>query len=97
MHTFSRPLAALAIVSLSLVAGACTHQHATYTPDGRRGYAISCEGYLNNYTSCLDKAGRACGANGYDILHGGDYSVLHEGTDDERDILIACKAPAPKP
>jgi len=75
----------LLLLWISLSATACTNtQHATYTPDGRRGFVITCEGYLNSYSSCLVKAGRACGASGYDIVRGGE---------DERDMLIACKAP----
>ena len=79
------PMRPLLMLSISLSAAACTNtQHATYTPDGRRGFVMTCEGYLNSYSSCLVKAGRACGSSGYDIVRGGE---------DERDMLIACKAP----
>ena len=69
---------------LTLVIAGCSTQHTTYTPDGRRGYMISCDGYLNSYSSCLVKAGRACGGQGYDIIRGGE---------DERSLLVACKLP----
>ncbi len=72
------------IALIALASGACGSQHATYAPDGRRGYVITCGGYLNSYASCLVKAGRACGNNGYETLKGGE---------DERTLLIACKAP----
>jgi hypothetical protein len=68
---------------LGAMAG-CSTQHTTYTADGRRGYMISCDGYLNSYSSCLVKAGRACGGQGYDIIRGGE---------DERSMLVACKLP----
>ena len=72
------------IAFLALAGGACSSQHATYAPDGRRGYVITCGGYLNVYASCLVRAGRACGNNGYETLNGGE---------DERRLLIACKLP----
>ncbi len=73
------------LIALIAVAGAaCSSQHATYAPDGRRGYVITCGGYLNGFSSCLVKAGRACGNNGYETLKGGE---------DERSMLIACKVP----
>jgi hypothetical protein len=79
LHVFR---AALGMLVLGMVG--CSTQHTTYTPDGRRGYMISCDGYLNSYSSCLVKAGRACGGQGYDIIRGGE---------DERSLLVACKLP----
>ena len=78
LHVFR---AALGMLALGMVG--CSTQHTTYTPDGRRGYMISCDGYLNSYSSCLVKAGRACGGQGYDIIRGGE---------DERSLLVACKS-----
>ena len=74
----------LAGVCLVLACSACRTQHATYAPDGRRGYVITCGGFLNSYASCLVKAGRACGSNGYETL---------KGNEDDREMLIACKVP----
>jgi hypothetical protein len=84
MPMISRSHGRLLIALIALASGACSSQHATYAPDGRRGYVITCGGYLNGYASCLVKAGRACGNNGYEILNGGE---------DERRLLIACKVP----
>jgi hypothetical protein len=75
------PLQLLPLAML-LAAGACSSGHATYAPDGRRGYVISCGGFLNSGATCLVKAGRACGRNGYDVI---------KGSEDDRDMLIACK------
>ena len=83
MPTTRRSLLLVAVV-LGATLTACSTQRATYTPDGRRGYVISCEGYLNSYTSCLVKAGQACGGAGYDTLRGGA---------DDRSLLIACRTP----
>ena len=76
--------AQLAVVCLALLCAACQSQHPTYAPDGRRGYVITCGGFLNSYASCLVKAGRACGSNGYETL---------KGNEDDREMLIACKVP----
>jgi hypothetical protein len=78
----SRGLISIAFVSWA-VAG-CGTPHATYAPDGRRSFVITCNGFLNSYSTCLVKAGRACGNNGYDTLKGGD---------DDRSLFIACKVP----
>jgi hypothetical protein len=83
MSTIKRSLARLVITSIVSMAAACSSQHATYAPDGRRGYVISCDGSLNSFSSCLVKAGRACGSAGYDTVQGGP---------DDRSLLIACKA-----
>ena len=74
--------ARLAGAFLVLGCAACQTQHATYAPDGRRGYVITCGGFLNSYASCLVKAGRACGSHGYETL---------KGNEDDREMLIACK------
>lgn len=79
-----RLLALPGIVALALTTASCSTQHATYAPDGRRGFSITCGGYLSSWSSCLVKAGRACGAKGYDVIEGSEY---------DRRALIACKAP----
>jgi hypothetical protein len=71
-------------MALLCLTAACSTQHTTYAPDGRQAYAIDCDGYLNSFASCLVKAGRACASRGYDTISGGE---------DERRLLIACKAP----
>ena len=80
----NKPFARLCVAVFALSAGACTAPKATYAPDGRKGYVISCDGFLDNYSSCLVAAGRACGARGYDTVRGGP---------DDRELLIACKSP----
>ena len=70
-----------------LAVAACGGLHKTYLPDGNRGYSISCRGFLNTWDSCLVKAGRVCGARGYDTLRSSEF---------DRALLIACKAPAKK-
>ncbi len=84
MQAIGRVLATAATLSFALALPACSSQHATYAADGRKAYVITCEGYLSSYSTCLVKAGRACGGRGYDTLRGGE---------DERSLLIACKAP----
>jgi hypothetical protein len=83
MRTTRRALPTL-LAAAPLALAACSAQHATYAPDGRKAYVITCDGYLNSYSSCLVKAGRACGGRGYDVVRGGE---------DERSLLIACKVP----
>jgi len=75
-------IAALLVALLS--AGCAGSVRATYVPDGRRGFLVSCNGALNDWATCLVKAGRACGNHGYDTIR---------GTEEDRSLLIACKVP----
>ena len=84
MAHFGDSIIRLLLVSAVLASAACSSRHATYAPDGRRGYVITCDGVLNSYASCLVKAGRACGSRGYDTL---------KGSPDDRELFIACKLP----
>ena len=79
-----RPLSVPVLVLLALAAAGCSSQRQTYVPDGRRGYVINCGGLLSKASSCLVKAGRACGNRGYDVI---------KGTEEDGSVLIACKVP----
>jgi hypothetical protein len=63
----------------------CAGQRTTYLADGSRGYSISCRGFLNSWDNCLVKAGRICGARGYETIEGDRY---------DRTMLIGCRGPA---
>ncbi len=69
---------------VALIAVACANQRETYVPDGRRGFVVTCGGLLSSWSTCLVKAGRACGSRGYDTI---------KGSEEDRSILIACKVP----
>lgn len=71
------------LAGVSLVS--CASLRKTYLADGNRGYAISCRGFLNSWDSCLVKAGRICGARGYETIEGDKY---------DRRLLIGCRGPA---
>ena len=73
----------LVLLSASLAASACSSQRTTYLPDGHSAYAISCRGFLNSWQSCLVRAGRICGARGYDVVRGEEA---------DRELLFACKS-----
>ncbi|MGO9934345.1 MAG: hypothetical protein ACLPV8_21375 [Steroidobacteraceae bacterium] len=79
-------LARLAVAPLALYMAACSSGlRATYVPDGRKGFAVDCAGYLNSWSSCLVRAGRACGSRGYEVI---------KGSEEDRSMLIACKVPS---
>ena len=84
MHIFRQPARRLAPLWVALSLVACGTQHATYVPDGRRGFVVNCGGLLSDWSACLVKAGRACGSRGYDTI---------KGSEEDRSILIACKVP----
>lgn len=84
MRISSRSRVRLTLAPIVLCLVACSSVHTTYVPDGRRGFAITCGGFLDSWSSCLVKAGRACGNLGYEII---------KGNEDDRAMLIACKLP----
>jgi len=72
-----------ALIVLSLAA-CSSGVHATYVADGRRGFVITCGGFLNSWSTCLVKAGRACGNRGYETI---------KNSEEDRSMMIACKLP----
>jgi type 1 fimbria pilin len=46
----------------------CATADKIHTPDGRTGYSISCNGTVQDWGSCYEKAGDICGSRGYDVL-----------------------------
>jgi hypothetical protein len=79
--------ARLVCVLTSVALVSCAGLRTTYLADGSRGYAISCRGFLNSWDACLVKAGRICGAHGYDVIEGDKY---------DRTMLIGCKTSTPR-
>jgi hypothetical protein len=71
------------LAALTLVA--CGGLRTTYLADGSKGYAISCRGFLTTWDACLVKAGRVCGARGYETIEEDRY---------DRSLLIGCHGPA---
>jgi hypothetical protein len=84
MRISGRSQARLIIASISLSIVACGSVHQTYVPDGRRGFVVTCGGLLNGSSSCLVKAGRACGNRGYETI---------KGSEEDRSMMIACTVP----
>lgn len=84
MQSLRRLPGPLGLLWFALILAGCGTQHATYVPDGRRGYVVTCGGLLSSWSSCLVQAGRACGSHGYDTIN---------GNEEDRTILIACQAP----
>ena len=77
---FPRVLCVLACLG----AVSCGSTRKMFLEDGTRGYSITCKGYLNNWESCLIKAGKLCESRGYRTIRSEEY---------DRTLLIACKEP----
>ena len=59
----------LSLVLLSaFLAAACATTRDVYLADGTLGHNITCNGHLQNFSSCLDMAGQICGARGYVVI-----------------------------
>lgn len=55
--------------------GGCVTSHATYTPTGQRGFAISCSGAAHTWGDCLSAAGDDCTTQGFTVLSRNGTSV----------------------
>jgi hypothetical protein len=84
MNMLWLPIARLTTASILIALVGCSGTHSTYAPDGRRGFVVTCGGFLNSGSTCLVKAGRACGNHGYDLIN---------GSEEDRNMMIACKVP----
>jgi hypothetical protein len=88
------------IVCGAVALAGCVTSSVTYTADGRHGYTIECNGAVQSWSSCYQKAGELCGTSGYDILAGGaensglttsDQYGLYSGAMIIRSMMIACR------
>ncbi|PMR69224.1 hypothetical protein CR158_18790 [Halomonas heilongjiangensis] len=59
------------LVAVSAVATlvGCATSKEVYLADGSKGHSISCDGAVQNFGSCLEKAGELCGTQGYVVLN----------------------------
>lgn len=88
--------------SASIWLSGCATADKIYTSDGRIGYSISCNGEVLDWGACYKKAGKICGARGYDVLSksgnkGSTFSAnqygAYGGSVIYRSMVIACKKP----
>ena len=89
----------LAIFSIVLLIS-CATSKQIYTPDGKLGYSIDCDGTALSWGHCFEKAGEICGAKGYDVINksgdqgamvGGSSSGFYGGSLMKRNMVISCK------
>lgn len=91
---------ALAIIVTGTLAG-CVSAKPTIAPDGRQGFAVSCNGGLHNIGDCYQKAGEMCHGP-YDVIAGdsssgtvltGNQYGVYGGPIEKRTIIVECKGP----
>ncbi len=88
----------------ALLTTGCATVNESYTPDGRKGFALNCSGTARGWDKCYTAAGEKCGAAGYDILDRNTEDAAFAGVGgnaqgvsgaavktSERTMLIACK------
>lgn len=62
-------MARLAFASIALlIFTGCATSKEVYLADGSKGYNISCDGTVQNFGACIEKAGEICGSRGYIVL-----------------------------
>ena len=59
---------AIALISACFSLSGCMSMEPMYTPDGRQGYSITCNGTARSWNDCLRVASETCGSRGYDIF-----------------------------
>ena len=78
---------------------ACATSKVIYTPEGKKGYNITCSGSALNWGMCYEKAGEMCGSEGYTIIEKSDDKGeivsanqfgLYGGSVINRNMLIVC-------
>jgi hypothetical protein len=91
---------AAALISM----GACSTSSTdlVHLPDGQSGFAVNCSGSGSgsSWGECYERAGKACGASGYDIVSkdnddgaaaGGGVSNLATANVKSRSMIVRCK------
>lgn len=59
----------LLVIIAAITLSACATSKEVYLSDGSKGHSISCDGAVQNFGSCLEKAGELCGDRGYVVLN----------------------------
>ncbi len=90
---------------ITLLLSGCLQVRDSYSSDGRKAYAVSCNGITGSWDQCQAAAGNICGTAGYDILDrstdrnmqarltgGGASASYNETRSNTRSMLIACKS-----
>ena len=82
------------------VLGGCVTAKPTIAPDGKQGFAVSCDGGIHNIGDCYQKAGEVC-HGAYDVLGGesgsqgfvtGNQYGVYGGSVPKRTIIVECKS-----
>ena len=82
------------------VLGGCVSAKPTIAPDGRQGFAVSCNGGRHNIGDCYQKAGEMCHGP-YDVIAGdsssgtavyGNQYGVYGAPVEKRTIIVECKS-----
>lgn len=80
---------ALIMAAVGAALGGCAIHPITYMPDGRVGYAVTCDRFYEDWSSCMVKVGRLCGRRGYAVYYSDEVN---------RELIAGCRAaPALRP
>ena len=56
------------VLLTAFLAAACATTRDIYLADGTLGHNITCNGHLQNFSTCLEMAGQICGPRGYVVI-----------------------------
>lgn len=79
------------IATLAVLTGCAAVVDPMTTPDGKRGFAISCDGSAESWSKCYNAAIQSCGG-AYDVVDKNQSSTPSAyGPIVTRNLIISCK------
>ena len=95
----------VALMGTCCLVASCMTSPATYAPDGRQTYTLSCSGFGQAWDKCDAAAATLCGEDGYDVIDRsnppaeratakgslGAFGVTYTRSN-ERSMRIGCKS-----
>ncbi|CAB3972273.1 MULTISPECIES: hypothetical protein [Burkholderia] len=80
------------VVLLSMaLAGCAASVKPVSVPDGTQGYAISCDGSADDWTTCYNAAAKACGGKYRIVNTDGNSTATGLGPLVRRSLIVSCK------
>lgn len=82
----------IGIFCIVLLAGCSATVEPMTTPDGRKGFLVSCDGSADNWTSCYKAATAACPSGRYGVIDKNESSTpTAYGPVVRRHLIAECK------
>lgn len=82
----------VAVCSAIVLSGCAATVKPMTTPEGNRGFLISCDGSADDWASCYEAATKACGGGKYNVIdRNGSSTGTVNGPLVTRSLIAECK------